>query len=107
MEVALTKLRWDRHTRGFGKERDEPATDEEEKLEAEMEHLVRGVVNKDTGEFDLMKQPSTDMRSKPRIILPDVRCAIEEADLMVRKQLWIEQVNRFRSPLLSCLKNRQ
>ena len=100
IEIAKTKIRWDRRINGYGKdeeiqeEGEKLSTEEEEEVE-KMELNMREIYDPDTGVFDMGKRRATDIKTNQRIYLPDPRPAHEEAELMIRMQRLEDAAKRY------------
>ena len=106
MNLALTKVRWDRRTTCWaeGDAEEQDLWTEEDKLEhqaqLERDELVdaqsRMIHNKEEGRIDLGARRATDMGHNQRLVLPHPRPPGEEAVLGARLTVWKNAVQEYK-----------
>lgn len=88
-EIGLTKVRWDRAKHGYREEVEKE--DEDPKLEEEIrlkEARDRETYTHESGTLNMANLRPTYMRSNRRVHIPKPRPPLEEAELMIRKDMW-------------------
>ena len=97
MEIACVKIRWDRRENGYCE--GEEGKVAEGKEENEDEDIValksKEIYDPENKAFDMRKRVATDVKTNQRIYLPGPRPAKEEAELMVRKDIWENTVRKY------------
>ena len=89
LEVAKTKMRWERRRNGYCEDEDKRTDEEGEKEDEENERIeirMREIYDPENETVDLRKRMATDVKTNQRVFLPQPRPAREEAELMVRTE---------------------
>ena len=100
IEVGLAKVGLNRRSTGYGEEEKEEQTDESKKNDENIEiedAMNRMIYNYETMTIDFGKRRPTDCRNNRRTILPKARTIKEEAELLIRKEEWLDIIKKYKN----------
>ena len=95
IEVACVKIRWNRRNSGYKEE--EEVVEGKEKAEEEnvIELEAREIFDPERKTLNMGKRVATDIKTNQRIYLPGPRPAKEEAEMLVRKDIWESTIKQY------------
>ena len=107
MNLTLTKIRWDRESRGLSQQEQEEEeslfTQEEKKEIMEQEERQRQedsqsriIFDQESNTINMGARRATDMKHNSRLIMPQPRPPMEEAIQCTRQEVWKSAVSRYK-----------